>query len=569
MAVQGVLDLRQWDLTRDGAVRLDGEWSFFWDQSKQSLTETSPRETVKVPGNWLQNGHPTKGKAVYRLRILTQPGSQVFGLKLYEFPHSYRLYANGQQIIENGKYAETPLPSGRSLVRPYVVFAATSETLDLLIESVNLDDAEPGPRRSIIFGLEPQVRRVQDNQLMADVMVTGVLLIMALYHLALYLQRRSEMGSLLFGLLCWLMILRIAVTEEHYLHKYFPQFPGGIERTLDVFSFFAMVPMFTWIYSYFFRQEFHPWVHKSVTTVFVLFSAVYLLVPTAALFGFNLRFTLAVGLYLLYVLLRGVKHRHAESGVFLLGFLLLVATSVWDMLSYSNIVRTVYISHFGFIAFIFAQAYVLSMRFNQALFTSEKLTLNLESVVAQRTSALEESNRRLALLNITDALTGIANRRHFDDMLGNEWSRAQRNQRPLALLMLDIDNFKAYNDHHGHQGGDACLQTVATILSATIHRAGDTLARYGGVGRRCNGQRRRCKHGAYPGRHCGSIAEICRRCLVPGQAAGAQPSDFGGGRNRPALTRFHPTRTTPPAPPRVRNLHNPRRKSQRHTNLPG
>ena len=71
MAVQGVLDLRQWDLTRDGAVRLDGEWSFFLDQSKQSLTETSPRETVKVPGNWLQNGHPTKGKAVYRLRILT------------------------------------------------------------------------------------------------------------------------------------------------------------------------------------------------------------------------------------------------------------------------------------------------------------------------------------------------------------------------------------------------------------------------------------------------------------------------------------------------------------------
>ena len=71
LAVQGVLDLRQWDLARDGAVRLDGEWSFFWDQSRQSLTETSPRETVKVPGNWLQNGHPTKGKAVYRLRILT------------------------------------------------------------------------------------------------------------------------------------------------------------------------------------------------------------------------------------------------------------------------------------------------------------------------------------------------------------------------------------------------------------------------------------------------------------------------------------------------------------------
>lgn len=120
------------------------------------------------------------------------------------------------------------------------------------------------------------------------------------------------------------------------------------------------------------------------------------------------------------------------------------------------------------------------MRFNQALFTSEQLTYNLENLVTERTFALEESNRKLAALNITDALTGIANRRHLDDMMQLEWSRALRNQRPLALLMLDVDHFKSYNDFYGHQAGDTCLQKVAQILSGTVHRAGDTVARYGG-----------------------------------------------------------------------------------------
>ena len=93
---------------------------------------------------------------------------------------------------------------------------------------------------------------------------------------------------------------------------------------------------------------------------------------------------------------------------------------------------------------------------------------------------LEEANARLQRLSMLDSLTGIANRRRFDEALDVEWRRALRSGAPLSLLMIDIDAFKPYNDAHGHQAGDDCLCRVGAILVESLHRAGDLVARYGG-----------------------------------------------------------------------------------------
>ncbi|KQT55116.1 MULTISPECIES: diguanylate cyclase [unclassified Aureimonas] len=93
---------------------------------------------------------------------------------------------------------------------------------------------------------------------------------------------------------------------------------------------------------------------------------------------------------------------------------------------------------------------------------------------------LEAANRRLATLAATDDLTGLPNRRTFNDRLANEIARCVRSGAPISLVLVDVDRFKAFNDGYGHQAGDVCLQNVATALGAEVGRAGDLVARYGG-----------------------------------------------------------------------------------------
>jgi diguanylate cyclase (GGDEF)-like protein len=126
-------------------------------------------------------------------------------------------------------------------------------------------------------------------------------------------------------------------------------------------------------------------------------------------------------------------------------------------------------------------AFALADRYN--VLRQEKLQALQDLMNAQRENErnqeLQVLNEKLEALAMVDGLTGIANRRQFDQTLTKEWARMQRLEQPLAVLMLDVDWFKPYNDHYGHQAGDACLRAVAQAL-AGLCRSSDLVARYGG-----------------------------------------------------------------------------------------
>tara|TARA_Y100001951_G_scaffold89212_1_gene81421 strand:+ start:391 stop:2295 length:1905 start_codon:yes stop_codon:yes gene_type:complete len=98
----------------------------------------------------------------------------------------------------------------------------------------------------------------------------------------------------------------------------------------------------------------------------------------------------------------------------------------------------------------------------------------------QKATELELVNGRLETLSLSDGLTGLANRRRFDDVLAAEWAHSARTAQSMSVLMLDVDYFKLYNDQYGHQQGDDCLRRIAGVLKTRIHRATDLAARYGG-----------------------------------------------------------------------------------------
>lgn len=109
-----------------------------------------------------------------------------------------------------------------------------------------------------------------------------------------------------------------------------------------------------------------------------------------------------------------------------------------------------------------------------------KARIEREKELLELSKELKKANQKLEKMALMDGLTGISNRRLFDKTLKKELKRARRKKMDLSLIMIDIDNFKEYNDTYGHQQGDQCLKKVASVLDQETKRAADFAARYGG-----------------------------------------------------------------------------------------
>lgn len=129
---------------------------------------------------------------------------------------------------------------------------------------------------------------------------------------------------------------------------------------------------------------------------------------------------------------------------------------------------------------VFASSAVFTLLANFRLEASERRSYLLLLREQLRANAALHDNQALAKISITDPLTGVANRRHFDSMLEQRWDEALAENSMLGMLIIDIDHFKYYNDHYGHLQGDACLRQVAQELQNHIRREIDLVVRYGG-----------------------------------------------------------------------------------------
>jgi len=163
--------------------------------------------------------------------------------------------------------------------------------------------------------------------------------------------------------------------------------------------------------------------------------------------------------------------------------------SVFDLIPRNIFIE--YATMLGAVAEVIIFSFALADRINiekkirlqtqaSLLETQQEINKKLDIRVKQRTQELEVANAKLHEMSFSDGLTGVKNRRYFDERVVEEYKRAYREQSHIALLMIDIDHFKSINDTYGHQIGDDCLITVARALKETVKRPGDAISRYGG-----------------------------------------------------------------------------------------
>lgn len=470
---EGILDLSGYGFTESDRIRLDGNWEFYWNRffTSDDFSQGIPsaeREYTSIPGSWsTDTDHKAHGFGTLRLRVKGLDPGSLYSLYIPDIVSAYRLWINGREVAENGTTGVSRDAVTPQFLPRTVTFQAGEDTTELIIHVSNYHYRKSGIWRSLFIGSHDSIRSFRENRIMMEVFLSAVILAISLFHIGIYVHRRKEKTEFLFGLVCLTFVIRLVCTGEQIFTYYLPGFPWEILRRLEFIPFYASAPLLNLFLSALFPDEYSKMMNKLYIGTCSLLGFLFIVFPV--------RFTnhlipaaevlLIVGIaYALVIMLRALLHKRDGAFLIMTAYVIFSLAVINDILYANQLIPTLYIAPLGFVIFIIMQSQLLIGRFTTS-FTQREL--------------LARSRDKFKHASITDSLTGLFNVRFLHQTLEKELLNSMDTDKPLSVIMADVDNFKLYNDTWGHKQGDAVLKKMADIIR-TSARDNDSPCRYGG-----------------------------------------------------------------------------------------
>ncbi|WP_159887821.1 sensor domain-containing diguanylate cyclase [Paenibacillus puerhi] len=496
-ARQGRLELAAIPFGTPKKVSLDGEWKFYWNRliEPDRIDTQSPDALVQVPSTWdkitMEGATPGGlGYATYALQVTNIPVGQTLALEVPTILTAYKLWINGNLVSSVGEVGTSPEAASPNRKAITIPFVADQPELNLVIQVSNYSNNHGGIWQSLWLGDSEALLARKQIRISLEMFLAGALFIMAVYHSGLWLIRRNDKSSLYFGLYCFFISSRGLFIGETLYIVLLPRFPWDSSIRIEFLCFYMSVTFALRFLRSLYPSECSEIVVKWVTRISVIFSLITLALPPPIFTNWLVYYqivTVISVLYAVFVFALACYRRREGSLICAAGGIVLAATVINDILFQHGYAKSENLVMLGLFSFVLAQSIILSKKFSKAFTSSEELAQNLmvlnntlEEKVKERTSDLEKLNTILESQSLADALTGIPNRRHFTLAASRSWTEAQEKQACLAILLMDIDHFKSYNDTHGHLMGDACLQKVAACIQESALASGGHAFRYGG-----------------------------------------------------------------------------------------
>ncbi|MBE2220417.1 MAG: PAS domain S-box protein [Anaerolineae bacterium] len=498
-AEQGIINLQGWQPVEGELLPLAGKWAFYWNQllSPDELAEISSLSSfVPVPDDWqdatVKGGHlPPEGYATFQLDIQNLAPGETYGLYLDAQSTAFTVWLNGKLMAEVGQVG-----TSQAEMTPYkkpglIFFQPDGETTELVVQISNYFHQKAGFRNAFLLGDAQTVMQYQLHQLLTETMLVSVLAVMGLYHLFLFAFRRQNKAPLYFALLCWLLAVRIMVTNTQLILNVFPNLPWTLLIRIEYTTFFLVLPIFTSFLHSLYPQDVPIWFRRIIWTVGLGFSLLLLWPNTLLLTTLTTPYQVIIlaGIAYLFYLIILINYRRREGAwlIALASFIVAIGM-VNDILYYQGLAPVGEVGPYAFMGFIFVQAILLSHRFSKAFQHVEDLSVALENqnlLLAQGEkkfrAIFEESNDIILVATpegqiidvnpVVETILGYSR----DEALQMNTSQAYADMADLAYVRYAILNNGALKDYELKLRRKDGTEIDALISGVLRHREDGTV----------------------------------------------------------------------------------------------
>lgn len=495
-AKNGELVLSREDFSSSELIQLNGEWKFFWKEllTENEITDRTSQNTranVTVPSNWEETVGTSIGYGTYYLKVIIpeEKVGNTLAITTANQNTSYTLLIDGVRIASNGYVGTSFQTSEPNYSNRLVYFTPRKKVINIVLHISNFINPIGGATKPIYLGTSEQVTRTYENTLAYTMFIIGSILAMGIYELFIFFFRRKDKVFLYFGLISIFISLYSILKPPYYFNHFVPIIPWIWANRIEIICIYILFIL----YLFFVRTMYPKEMKKPPVVIGIIISLIAVMATLLAepilyqplLTYFSILIALFM-VYILYVLILAYKRKRPTIFVNLLANLIFFSSVINDVLLYLNWIHSIPFTTIGFFLYVLIQSINLSKDYTRKFEEAENLSIDLQQLneslddkIKERTEELNQKNDELKKLTLVDGLTGIYNRRYFNEYIEKYFLEAFSSYQPLSLLMIDVDNFKMYNDNKGHIAGDELLIYYSQLVNEMCN--GNTfVARYGG-----------------------------------------------------------------------------------------
>lgn len=475
-------------------IHLTNNWIFAEKQliiNPVSISNANSENNVRLPFDFgeMTGKSQNHGTFLTTIQLSEEYINKPIALKIPFIYSAYKVFVNGKEVSSVGIVGPNKYSQSNNLQSKLIPLNLTSTTVEISIQVSSYNHMRGGIPIAPSIGDWGSLNDYEKSNELIIIFTAGITFVAGVLTLLIGLMNRSEKLMLIFGLFCLFIAIRSFYTTPFIYHS----FPIDITYLIATKIEYLTTNLAFICYAIFIYLNFKDFYSRKIliSTVSILIINIALTIFTEPLLFQMVFFTLlplkaAFALYSIFIIFKASKHGDIFAKLLLFGIFVVFITMIVDHLSGIGIVTLPQLSAFAIAFNVFLVILSLSLSYVKQVrdltilnYKLNEANITLDEKVHQRTEMLEDANKQLVNLASFDSLTNIFNRRSFELELSSHFECAKENNGQLSFIMLDIDQFKFYNDEYGHVAGDQLLIVVVDIIKEQLPENA-IFSRYGG-----------------------------------------------------------------------------------------